>query len=456
MRLSLFSLIEETNNLLKLQSPTYQYAESKIKTTLADVLSTTDLEVISISSRIKSAASIKEKLIRNKYYIHCKNATEVLQELPDLIGITIDCRFISEESKIYQALRSLFGYNKEGFHTCTMDKNLHLDFKMAQPQLQRNGFTIYRIDGYYIFNRQHINFELQIKSMVHRFWSDIEHQVVYKNTHFIYNDSFMKKVLSSVHDSLEIVDHQLQIIYQQMIDESLNDHDFGMGERSFKVFLAKSISDLYTRKMINSLGFTTDFKKSSAILSHYIYIHDFVRSDDPSLRLTQYIEHFNLLNYTDIDFSEAIYLESDYYSDDSFCAILGKYWQSIINVDYEWHVFFYMLFLIEPGNNIQDFTNFIKIIKEMIINNTWYEEKFNFLQLSIADQLRKDLTDEVAKAMVNVGKISIVHEDKLFQILELFREYIDSLEKKLKKDEHTINQKEQWLEELNSKICLLF
>ena len=63
-------------------------------------------------------------------------------------------------------------------NACFID--LCLNLAMPQPQLQRNGFTIYRIDGYYLFNGRKVNFELQIKSMVHSFWSEIEHQVVYK------------------------------------------------------------------------------------------------------------------------------------------------------------------------------------------------------------------------------------------------------------------------------------
>ncbi len=456
MRLELFNLIDETMELLKLKNPTFQYVENKVKTVFSEALTQSNQEYISISSRIKSASSIKEKIIRNKYYLNCKHANDVLKELPDLIGITIDCRFISEENKLYQALNSLFNYSHTRFHSCKYDENLYLDFNMVQPQQQRNGFTIYRIDGYYVFNDIQINFELQIKSMVHRFWSDIEHQVVYKNTQFIYNDTFMQRVLSSVHDSLEVVDHQLQIVYQQMINESTSEADFGMGERSFKIFIAKSISDLYARKMISSLGFTTDFKKSSAVLSHYIYIQDFVRNENASLRLMEYMEHFNLLNFMEIDFTEPIFLESNYKSDDPFCDVLGKYWQSVINIDYEWHVFFYMLFLIEQGNNIQDFTKFIKVIKEMVINRSWYDTKFSYFDDNIANELRTQFTTEIAKAMVKVGKIRIIHEDKLYMILKLFQDYIDDIDEQMKNDPQLYHSKDQMLSDLNFKICLLF
>lgn len=139
-----------------------------------------------------------------------------------------------------------------------------------------------------------------------------------------------------------------------------------MSERGFKVFMAKSISDLYAIKMIESIGFTTDFKKCSAVLSQYIYIKDFVQSDQPQQKMVEYFEHFNLLKISDLDFTEPITLEKEFIHYDPFCDVLGRYWQSIINIDFEWHVFFVMLFAIQPGNNIQDFTMFVEVLKSLI------------------------------------------------------------------------------------------
>lgn len=456
MRLELFGLIDATMDLLSLQNPSFQYAEKKVKECFEEILRQAQMEYINIDSRIKSEASLKEKIIRNKYYLDCNSAQEVLEALPDLVGITIECRFISEENRIYHALLPFFNIDRNEFNRCLIDGDLFLNCKTMQPQQQRNGFTIYRIDGYYAFNDRKVNFELQIKSLVHRFWSDIEHQVVYKNTQFLYNDSFMKKVLSSVHDSLEVVDHQLQIISHQMKIESQDNRDFGMSEKGFKMFLAKSISDLYTLKMVDSVGFTTDFKKCSAILSQYIYIHDFVRSENPTMRMMEYFEHFNLLKVCDIDFSEPIHFEDDYANPDPFCDTLGKYWQSIINIDYEWHVFFVMLFVIEPGNNIQDFTRFITVIKGMLVNRLWFESKFTQLHEIEAQKLRDNLLLEVANAMVQVGKIEIVHEDKLILILDLFYSFVENMEKDLDEEAQSFPNLEETLKSLNKKIIDLF
>ncbi len=437
MRLELFNLIDETTHTLEQNLPTFQYIEKRINLALEGVLSDCDQELISISSRIKSPYSLKEKILRNKYYLECQSAKEVLSTLPDLIGVTINCRFIAEERDIYKEICRAFHPSHEHFFVSGNDENLYLDLKMPQPQQQQNGFILYRIDGYYEFNHERINFELQIRSMVHRFWSDIEHQVVYKNKHFIYNDSFMKQMLSSVHDSMEVVDHQLQIIYQQMVAESQNSYQFAVGERNVKMFLAKSISDLYTTKMIDSLGFTTDFKRSSAILSHYIYIHDFMRTENPSLRMMDYIEHFHLLKTCEIDFTQPILIEERSVCQDSFCEILSQYWSNAINVDYEWHVFFYMLFIINVNKQGQDFESFAKTIKEFIVSQSWLNERFEYLGNAQAEELKDTLMSSIAKAMVKTNKVSVVHEDKLFKLRILFQQYVEEYEEKLKASSNT-------------------
>ncbi len=315
MRLQLFDLADKSTEMLRKKQPTFQYVEKKVVDVFKAILSDKDVDSIAFTSRIKSAKSLKEKMIRNKYYLECKTPEDVFRMLPDLIGVTVECRFISDENKIYQQLLSHFKQSYQGYAQCSDDEALYLNLSMPQPQRQRNGFTLYRIDGYYLFGDERINFEFQIKALVHRFWSEIEHQVVYKNPHIIFNDRFMKSVLSSIHDNLEVVDHQLQIVYEQMKAQSAENSDFGMSEQGFKSFLAKSINDLYSIKMVESLGFTTDFKKCSAILSQYIYIKDFLNSENPHYRMIEYFEHFNLSGL----------LPQPGWGDTNFCGVASPY-----------------------------------------------------------------------------------------------------------------------------------
>ncbi|SJZ89343.1 hypothetical protein [Anaerorhabdus furcosa] len=457
MRLELFDFIDEVSNLLELNQPTFQYVEHVLTDLFENLMKKEKGDVIvSISSRIKSKESLKEKLIRNKYYLEYETAEDAVNALPDLVGLTLECRFISDENNIFSELFHHFQQTSKGTYQCVANHDVYLNLNMPQPQLQRNGFTIYRIDGHMVFNQKKINFELQIKSLVHSFWSEVEHQVVYKNTQFVVYDSFVKNILASIRDNLEVVDRQLQIVYKQLIDQSQSDREIGMSEGGFKIFIAKAINDLVALKMNETVGFTTDFRKCSSVLSQYIYIKDFVSCEHPQYRMVEYFEHFNLLQIMDFDFSYPIYLENSYSHPDPFCNIIGQYWESIINIDFEWHVFFVMLFAIEPGNNIQDFSKFIEIIKNLIIPPSWYHEQFSQLGDVNGQMCRDVFAEVVAKTMVKVGKIDIIHEDKLLNMLELFRDFIELVSMRTHSIEEFNENLEDYSSTLEHKIVNLF
>ncbi|MBE6108211.1 MAG: RelA/spoT family protein [Erysipelotrichaceae bacterium] len=456
MRLQLFELVDQSTEMLRMKQPTFQYVEKKVVEVFRRILSDKDVDSIAFTSRIKSAKSLKEKMIRNKYYLECHTPEDVFLMLPDLIGVTVECRFISDENKIYQQLLGHFKPYVQGYAQCIEDDQLFLNLNMPQPQTQRNGFTLYRIDGYYLFGDERVNFEFQIKALVHRFWSEIEHQVVYKNPHIIFNDRFMKSVLSSIHDNLEVVDHQLQIVYEQMLVQSAENSDFGMSEQGFKSFLAKSINDLYSIKMVESLGFTTDFKKCSAILSQYIYIKDFLNSENPHYRMIEYFEHFNLLKISNLDFTQPIYLEKQFYHSDPFCDELGRYWQSILNEDYEWHVFFVMLFAVEPGNNLEDFHLFLEILRNLVVENRWYETVFSECSALVGQMAKDALVHCIAKCMIKSGKIDFIYEEKLIRVMEVFRKHVDALSSFCSDDEQLEKLLPDSLKHLERKLDAIF
>ena len=456
MRLELFDLVDKSTRMLQMKQHIFQYVEKTVVDQFKKMLGSQDVDSIAFTSRIKSSKSLKEKMIRNKYYLQCSTPEDVFNLLPDLIGVTVECRFISDENKIYQHLLKQFKPAFSGYAQCFEDENMYLNLNMPQPQTQRNGFTLYRIDGYYLYDDERVNFEFQIKALVHRFWSEIEHQVVYKNPHIIFNDRFMKSVLSSIHDNLEVVDHQLQIVYEQMVTQSADNSEFGFSEQGFKSFLAKSINDLYSLKMVETLGFTTDFKKCSAILSQYIYIKDFINAENPHFKMIEYFEHFNALKQTELDFTRPIYLEQDFSHPDPFCDELGKYWQSVLNTEYEWHVFFVMLFAVEPGDNLEDFRVFLEILRNLIVERNWYESVFSECSTLVSQMAKDALVQCVAKCMIKSGRIEVIYEERLLKLMEIFRKHVDALSSFCSDDEQLIKILPDSLKHLERKLNGIF
>ena len=436
MELELFNFVDETMRLYDENLPCYVETEKILKVIYQNITKDFSESITDVFSRIKARDSVQEKLLRNKYYLDFANGEDALGFMPDIIGITIECQFIRNEAQLYQKLFYYFKSSDSLFSRCHFDEDNYLNLHMMQPQLQRNGFTIYRIDGYYMYKGKKINYELQIKSLVHRFWSEIEHSVVYKNPDFVAYDHFMKSMLETVRDNLDVVDRQLEIIYKEISNTSRH-QQIGMDPDNFKVMLTASITELVNRKMKDTIGFTSDFKASASILAQFIYINDFANAENAKVKMVDYLEHLNLLFASDLDFKAPIFLEDEFVPKDKFSEILGNYWISRMNIDFEWHVFFVMLFAIEPDSATNDFVNFISIIKQLLILPTWYQNKFS--KYKEKEQIKEEIDALLANSLISVKKVKMIHEDYLYQMMDIFHSFVEKIETDYTSGEDILN-----------------
>lgn len=436
MELELFQFVDDTMKIYDANLPMYIETEKILKESYQEITKDFRESITDVFSRIKKRDSVQEKLLRNKYYLDFDNGEEALSNMPDVIGITIECQFIRNEDQLYQKLFYYFDKTDDTFSRCHFDQDNYLNLHMLQPQLQRNGFTIYRIDGYYMYKGHKINYELQIKSLVHRFWSEIEHSVVYKNPDFVAYDHFMKSMLETVRDNLDVVDRQLEIIYKEISNSSKN-RQVGMDPNSFKVMITSSISDLVNKKLKETIGFTTDFKASASILAQFIYINDFANDDNAKGKMIDYLEQLNLLLASDLDFKSPIFLEDEFKPQDKFSEILGNYWLERMNVDFEWHVFFVMLFAIEPNDATTDFNNFIATIKQLLILPTWYQNKF--INYENPEKVKEQLEILLANSLVSIKKVKMIHEDTLFDMMDAFHKMVEKCENEYSSHEEIEN-----------------
>lgn len=455
MRIQLFDFIDDTLEYYERKMPSFEYAQKQLMNAFQTMFSDRDDSIVNFLTRIKKTDSLKEKLIRNQFYLDYSTPEEAIEHLSDLIGITVQCRFIRNETEIYKKLFNYFENVDGGFSVCTMDKNIFMNLRMPQPQIQRNGFTIFRIDGYYQFNYTRINFELQIKSLVHTFWSEIEHEVVYKNPDFVMYDNFNRNMLGAIRDNLDVVDRQLEIMYDEISHESRR-NQIGMDEQGFKLFVSRSINDLVNRKMKESVGFTTDFKKCSATISQYIYLHDFLGTNDNRVRMFDYLERISVINEEPIDFSETLEISSQYHSRDIFCDILGKYMQTVINSNFRWHVFFTVLFQVEHSDNLVVLDEFCSIVRKLLIQPRWFRTTFASFGKEVQDTMQFELAKTLAEALVDADKIDIVHEDKLYRCMNIFRAFTDGLQIRYTDGKIMLRDIDEIRNDLYHQIAMLF
>ena len=218
MRLEIFDFIDDTIELVESHNDILHKGAKEIEDFFEDIFLSYD-NVLNIYSRVKSSTSLKEKILRNDFYLKYKSPEILLENLSDLIGVRIECRFIEDEKNVYEKLLELFdiSYGKDYYYN-EKKPNILLKLDDKQPQLQKNGFEIYRIDGKYIKGDITINFELQIQSLVNVFWGEVEHKVLYKNYKYLLTEDFFKDVMYSLRENLNMIDGQLMILYNHLRD----------------------------------------------------------------------------------------------------------------------------------------------------------------------------------------------------------------------------------------------
>lgn len=431
MRLKVFDTIDDALALLEANDSFYHAIEKDIKQYLTTVFKESTDVIVDINSRVKSKESLREKIIRNRFYVENESAQDILDQLSDLIGFIIECRFIEDEYNVLNKIRETLNKrnDEDGYYYNDINPNFFLDCASRQPQIQKNGFAIYRIDGYYVKDGQKVNVELQIKALVHSFWGEIEHKLVYKNTNYYVYDDFMKDLLASIKANLTITDRQLNIIYDQM--QSTSQNDSSITESSFEKQISKAINDLFAMKMSESIGFTMNLKSTSTILGHYIFIKDIRFDGGNNDRIATLFRTFKKLNSITMDFENEIIMETEFFSKDMFTQILGTYLISVINKDYDWFVFFKMLFAIEPGNNMEDFCLFLNVIKNYLVDNYWLNTSFVRLPMEQSDLLHEECAKILAASLTEIGTISIIHDDRMIAINKAFVKFIEELENRV-------------------------
>lgn len=421
-RFPCFDLIDEAAELLEQYSDTYVAASSEIVEKLYNCLYSNTREVIGISSRVKTPDSVKEKIIRNELYKKYDNAESLLNDLSDMIGIRVECRFIKNELEVLEIMKQRF-YRccEDGYYINPKIDGIALNLTLPQPQMQKNGLPICRIDGIYTKGDLQIRFEVQIKSMVNLFWSDIEHSIVYKNNVYMPDDKFIRQLLTTIHTSLTSIDNQLQLVYDHMNDgRELLPHSH---DHEIQTIIAKIMSDIVGIRMKESIGFTVDFKRSCDILGNYILMiwknmaggSPAFRFDDLTDRL-RHISHekFNLESALELDTSKIPYSDGD----NGFCSILGNEIAKKLDNDFEWFMFFKILFEFEPRSNEEDFAVFWHVLRENFSDPILYESLINAFTDEQSAQIKEDILTMTAEALASIGKIRIVYDDNLLMIKE--------------------------------------
>ena len=155
-----------------------------------------------INSRIKTPASILEKMHRRGYPVTMESLRE---NMHDIAGIRVICAYASD---IYSIADMLM---KQDDVMVLMVKDY---LKNPKPNGYRSLHLVIEIPVYFSDRKQFIKVEVQIRTMAMDFWASLEHQIRYKTdgrpSEDISNE--LRECAEIIHDT----DARMERLYKKM------------------------------------------------------------------------------------------------------------------------------------------------------------------------------------------------------------------------------------------------
>lgn len=413
MRLEIFDFIDDTIVLVDGMRDLLEEGNRELEYFFKEKFLDLD-NILNISSRVKSSMSLKEKIFRNNFYLKYDSPEELVESLSDLIGVRIECRFIEDEEEVYGKLFEIFDKPEEdGYYYNEGKPNILLKLDEKQPQLQKNGFGIYKIDGKYIKDNRVLKFELQIKSLVNVFWGEVEHKVLYKNYKYLLTEELFKDVMYSLRENLSMVDRQLMILFNHLKD--MDESNIDKRREQLESILSKLIYEIYSEKTKKEFGFVVDYRKSCDVIVSYVLRKNGSKEpqsyDEVFLKV---LERLYRIKENEIYLDRHIEFEREIEYEDDFCEKIGEAILEIINKDFKWNLFFKIIFQLETGNNAEEFEGFLVFLRNRFHDNLKLNQGLNakFSQ-GEREEIIEYIMNLVADSFINNREIEFINDDNI-------------------------------------------
>lgn len=458
MELKLFGFIERVLDELEDRRPELEQIAKELEQFFEELLERTDNGFLNMNARVKSAKSLKEKIIRNQYYQKYDTMETLFDNIPDIIGIRIECRFIQDETDLFKFIKRYFNEKSKeypGFYYNSTFPNILLNLTMKQPQEQKNGMKMYRIDGKCITAGESVNFEAQIKSLVNVFWGEIEHKVIYKNFNYVIADKFYKDIMKSIKNSLTTIDQQLLLISNQF-DQGQQVTD-DTQEKQMEKIIAKLVYDIFAMRMKETIGVLVDFKKSCEAIVRYVFRdglkNGFLESKEVLLLGFEKVQN---IKQDEIDFTQRLEFDEKPHYSDPYTEMIGEHILSRINDEFQWNLFFRILFAIEPESNRGDFENFTKYYMYKIVARVSTAKLLSNFTSDETDEIIAGVLMRFSKCFIKINSVELLYDSMLDQVLKHMNYIVDAIYKNVLTFEQWQKEKNIYLDLLEVKLLMMF
>lgn len=156
-----------------------------------------------IETRLKSTSSIVQKLRSRNYAVTLASAK---QNLNDIAGIRVVCSYIDD---VYRVAEMLL-------------RQSDIVLLKAQDYIKNPNFNGYRslhldiqLPIYLSDHTEHVNVEVQLRTVAMDFWASLEHDLRYKSQKNI--PAHISQEMLEASQSIAAIDRQMQAIYQEIL-----------------------------------------------------------------------------------------------------------------------------------------------------------------------------------------------------------------------------------------------
>ena len=412
------------------------------------------MDYLNITTRVKSRDSLKEKILRQGYYKKYNDPIRLIYQLSDLIGVRIECRFEQDERAIYKMLKKHFNIrNEEGYYYNEMNPNVKLSLDGRQPQKQKNGFKIFRIDGIVTDTNTDLPFELQIKSLVNSFWGEIEHKIIYKNYNYLLVDDLLIEMMHSIKNNLALLDKQLLTIYRN-VEQRQTDEDYQ--RKTLEDVMAKMCNDVFAKQLKEQIGMNVNIKKACQTIMKYTFSPtEMLEFTEMSESLIKALERISEIANENVEFNVPIIFSREPIYSTTFAQIVGPYFRDVMNKEFHWNLFFKILFAIEPQDSVDDFEKFLGFLETAYQTSPTMTrlKKVLYSQLDEhADEVLTAFNETVAHAIVIIDDVECVYEDKITKVASIMTDSLREVTATITTYDQWTIEKEGVLEELKARL----
>lgn len=368
MKIEVFDYVERAAACLEENRDDLNRVAARITSCLENLFEGVD-EMVSVTYRIKTAASLKEKIVRNALYKQYE-AERLIYDASDTIGVRLECRFLSDEKFLYDKLKKLFYVeSEEGALRCE-DGQIYLKLSSPQPERQKNGLAIYRIDGFTYYGGERFNFELQIKSLVNSFWSEIEHKIIYKNKRYMIIDKFVGELMMSIHSALVNIDSQLNMLFRRCLEGPSVEYREQVGGT-----LSMLLNGIYSKLVEYKIGFPVNIKNyCEAIVEYVLEYSSFttragIKQTGSHVSGERYADTVMLvmnrlrrLDFDSVEIGERLQVDG-FKAETPLQQAIADALSKEINEDIQVNAFFHIFFSLEVGDDRQDFASYVRYLE---------------------------------------------------------------------------------------------